>query len=169
MHVPGLFGGALCPAHVTKEHFRTLANLFGPNVPQDLPLFPSLDGQAVAKGAVVRTFECLAERCGKSQLDDLGRRAFGGQSARVTGARFYAGLGIELRRLAVFAGGEVTSSCIMSRIAYSQGSPQSASFSCARTHPNKSALMIIWSVCISEAGLSRLNRPLSKRPFRSNG
>ena len=93
----------LCPAHVTEEHFRTLAKLFGPNVPRDLPLFPSLDGQAVAKGAVVRTFECLAERCGKSLLDDLGRRAIGGHSARVTGARFYAGLGIELRRLAVFA------------------------------------------------------------------
>ena len=41
---------ALCPAHVAEEHFRTLAKLFGPNVPRDLPLFPSLDGQAVAKG-----------------------------------------------------------------------------------------------------------------------
>ena len=51
----------------------------------------------------MRTFECLAERCGKSLLDDLGRRAFSGHSARVTGARFYEGLGIELRRLAVFA------------------------------------------------------------------
>ena len=47
---------ALCPAHVAEEHFRTLAKLFGPNVPRDLPLFPSLDGQAVAKWAVVRTF-----------------------------------------------------------------------------------------------------------------
>ena len=92
---------ALCPAHVTEEHFRTLAKLFGPNVPRDLPLFPSIDGQAVAKGSVVRTFECLAERCGKSLLDDLGRRAFGGHSARVTGAQFCAGT--ELRRLAVFA------------------------------------------------------------------
>ena len=41
---------ALCPARVTEEHFRNLAKLFGPNVPRDLPLFPSLDGQAVAKG-----------------------------------------------------------------------------------------------------------------------
>ena len=94
---------ALCLAHVTEEHPRTLAKLFGPNVPRDLPLFPSLDGQAVAKGAAVRTFECLAERYGKSLLDDLERRAFGGHSARVTGARFYAGLGIELRSSAVFA------------------------------------------------------------------
>ena len=36
-------------------------------------------------------------------MDDLGRRALGGHSARVIGAQFYAGLGIELRRLAVFA------------------------------------------------------------------
>ena len=40
-------------------------------------------------------FECLAGRCGKPMLDDLGRRAIGGHSARVTGARFYTGLGIE--------------------------------------------------------------------------
>ena len=79
---------ALCPAHVAEEHFRTLTKLFGPNLP---------------KGAVVRTFECLGEKCGKQMLDDLGRRAFGGHSARVNGARFYAGLRIELRRLAVFA------------------------------------------------------------------
>ena len=37
----------------------------------------------------------------------------------------------------------MTSSCIVSTIAHSQGSPKSASFSCARIHPNKSALMII--------------------------
>ena len=54
---------ALCRAHVAEEHFRTLAKLFRPNVPRDLPLFPSLNGQAVAKGAVVRTFVCLAGRC----------------------------------------------------------------------------------------------------------
>ena len=94
---------ALCPAHVAKEHFKTLAKLFGPNVPRDLPLFPCIDGQTVSKGAVVRTFECPAGRCGKPMLDDLGRRAFGGHSARVTGARYYAGLGIELGKLAVFA------------------------------------------------------------------
>ena len=143
---------ALCPAHVTEEHFRTLAKLFGPNVPQDLPLFPSFDGQAVAKGAVV----CLAERCGKSLSDDLGPSLWWSLSPcnrRTVLCR------------SPLPGGEVTSSCIMSRIAHSQG----ASFSCARTHPNKTALMIIWSVFISEAGLSRSNRPLSKRPFRSNG
>ena len=63
---------ALCLAHVTEEHFRTLAKLFGPNVPRDLPLFPSLDGQVVAKGAVVRTFECLAERCWEISVGRLG-------------------------------------------------------------------------------------------------
>ena len=94
---------ALCPAHVAEEHFKTLAKLFGPNVPRDLPSFPSLDGQTVTKGAVVRTFEYLAGMCGKPMLDDLGRRAFGRHSARVTGSRFYAGLGIELCKLAVFA------------------------------------------------------------------
>ena len=94
---------ALCPAHVAEEHFKTLAKLFGPNVPRDLPWFPFIDGQTVTKGAVVRTFEYLAGRSRKPMLDDLGRRDFGRHSVRVTGARFYAGLGIELGKLAVFA------------------------------------------------------------------
>ena len=102
MHVPGLPGSAP-PRTRNRGTLQNLGQVVRTKrAPRTFPV-PPLDGQAVAKGAVVRTFECLAKGCGKSLLDDLGRRAFGGHSARVTGARFYAGLGIELRRLAVFA------------------------------------------------------------------
>ena len=52
---------ALCPAHVAEEHFKTFAKLFGPNVPRDLPSFPSIDGQSVSKGAVVGTLSVWQE------------------------------------------------------------------------------------------------------------
>jgi len=57
----------------------------------------------LTKALVVDVFEHLAGKVGQNIEDELGRRAFGGHSARVSGAKFYAALGVELRRLSVFA------------------------------------------------------------------
>jgi hypothetical protein len=70
-------------------------------LPPDLPVFPNLDGLPVHKDKVVLTIESLAIKCNLSLVDSLGRKAFGGHSCRVTGARWLASLGVELVKIAL--------------------------------------------------------------------
>ena len=99
----GQASSGLCPTHAALDNMRLLQRRFGTELPEDLPLFPSSTGSPLTKALVVDVFEHLARKVGQKTEDDLGRRAYGGHSARVSGAKFYAALGVELWRLAVFA------------------------------------------------------------------
>ena len=97
--------GTLCPYHVALGHRDLLSSKFAVNgsVPPNLPVFPSVDGLPVKKARVVATFECLAYRCQCPLKDALGRRAFGGHSARVSGARYLSSIGVELLKISILA------------------------------------------------------------------
>ena len=95
-------GQHICPYHVMidykaryLEHFGTIR---GPD-----PLFPDLDGNVAQKAAVVQSLEQLMAEIGEDILDKAGRRRFGGHSCRVSGSRFWAGLGMEVQKLQIFA------------------------------------------------------------------
>jgi len=75
---------------------------FGTKVEQ-LPLFPDAVGDFVCKSKVVGSFEKLAVCLGEPLIDDLGRNRVGGHSARVSGARYLANMGLELYKRAVLA------------------------------------------------------------------
>ena len=60
------------------------------------PLFPAATGKVPSKASVVLTFEALGEMCGQPILTETGVRAFGGHTARVTGAPTFAALGLEI-------------------------------------------------------------------------
>ena len=94
-----------CPAHFALRHLELLRDRFcvDGRLPIDLPVFPTLAGEPCSKEAVVRTFEALGSRCGLPVRDPLGRRSFGGHSARVSGARWLANMGLELLKIAVLA------------------------------------------------------------------
>ena len=96
---------ARCPAHRAQEHFEEMERRFGPREywAEDLPLFPSAAGGVVEKEMVVRTLEALGARAGMNLRDELGRRALGGHSLRVTGAQYLAAMGVELYKLALLA------------------------------------------------------------------
>jgi hypothetical protein len=86
-------------------HLENLHRKFGVDGRLDpsLPLFPNFAGGFCTKESVVETFEFLAEKSGEELKDALGRRAFGGHSARVSGARYLASIGLELFKLMVLA------------------------------------------------------------------
>ena len=56
-----------------------------------------------AKAAVVRTFEEVGTRCGQPLVSPSGTRLFGGHSARVTGAQWFAEQGVETTKLCILA------------------------------------------------------------------
>ena len=92
----------VCPAHLAETHIRVMKARFGTEVVH-LPLFPDAVGNFVCKSKVVGSFEQLALRLGEPLIDDLGRNRVGGHSARVSGARHLANMGLELYKLAVLA------------------------------------------------------------------
>ena len=94
-----------CPSHTAVDHLGELKTRFACDgvLPDSLPLFPAVSGATTDKAKVVRTLECLAEMYGASLTDDLGRRAFGGHSFRISGSRMLASMGIELYKIALLA------------------------------------------------------------------
>ena len=90
-----------CPYHAADAHFTWLHSQFSEDgtLPEQLPLFPNLTGGHVAKCTVVDTIEHLAALAGASTVDSLGRRAFGGHSCRVTGAKYLASIDAPLASL----------------------------------------------------------------------
>jgi hypothetical protein len=94
-----------CPSHTAVSHLDDLRSRFGidGSLPDSLPLFPTRDGNISEKSKVVQTLEALASRCGASLVDDLGRRAFGGHSFRISGSRMLASMGLELSKIALLA------------------------------------------------------------------
>ena len=96
---------ALCPAHVAIDHLKLLEHRFGSEqiVSGELPLFPNEEGGFCTKESVVESIEHIAAMTGASLQDDMGRRAFGGHSCRVSGARYLASIGMELFKMMVLA------------------------------------------------------------------
>jgi hypothetical protein len=94
-----------CPAHVAMAHMAFLQDRFSVDgrLSDSLPLFPTQTGAAAEKESVVRTVEYFAKECGTSLVDQLGRRAYGGHSFRVTGSRMLARMGLELYKIALLA------------------------------------------------------------------
>jgi len=64
-------------------------------LPEGLPAFPQFSGEAVAKEWVVVCLEALAVRLGFCLFAPDGKRAFGGHTFRVSGARHLAYRGLE--------------------------------------------------------------------------
>jgi hypothetical protein len=94
--------GPICPAHLAEKQIKVMELRFGKSI-EGLPFFPDLLGKFVPKERVVKTYEQLAVRLGEPLVDDMGRNRFGGHSARVSGARYLANIGLELFKLAVLA------------------------------------------------------------------
>ena len=67
------------------------------------PLFPTTAGAVASKSSVVLTFEQIGTACGQPLLSDHGLRLFGGHIPRVTGARYYAALGLEINKIRLLA------------------------------------------------------------------
>ena len=65
----------------------------------DFPLLPSAVGTTVKKDKVVETIEALAHLTGLSAVDEQGRRAFGGHSLRVSGARWLGSTGVPIQQI----------------------------------------------------------------------
>ena len=90
-----------CPFHIAVEHIEELRNTFG-DVGSDFPLFPDTSGHQMKKLKVVEAFEALATTLNLPLITN-GVRNFGGHSTRVSGSQFWAGLGIETAKIAIFA------------------------------------------------------------------
>ena len=93
-----------CPFHLALCHAEWLEEKFKPTSAEwpCVPLFPKLDGTVALKAKVVETFEALATQIGQPLVVN-GSRAIGGHSARVTGAQFWAGVGLETPKIAILA------------------------------------------------------------------
>ena len=95
-----------CAVRSAIRHLDVLGGQFSDELgalPADLPLFPDVCGDIVSKTAMVATITILAGRTGAATTDAHGRNTFGGHSCRVSGAKFLAGLGLELYKLALLA------------------------------------------------------------------
>ena len=93
---------AVCPAHLAVDHPDSIRELF-PDHDGALPLFPDLRGQHVTKAPVVDTTEAIAVKCDLAIRDPQGRPLFGEYSLRITGAKYLAGIGLELHKLSLLA------------------------------------------------------------------
>ena len=91
-----------CPYHMAIRHVVWLATSGFAN-DADAPLFPSAAGKVPSKASVVLTFEALGVKCGQPILTETGVRAFGGHTARVTGAQTFAALGLEINKVRLMA------------------------------------------------------------------
>ena len=76
-----------------ESHLQSLEKELGHS--EDLPLFPTADGQVGSKAKMFQTFEAIVEEVDLPTLGDGGDRLFGGHSARVSGARFWPAMGID--------------------------------------------------------------------------
>ena len=64
---------------------------------------PTAAGGVVQKAVMTDTFEALHIHVGGERFDQFGRRAVGGHSARVSGSRYLAALGVEIYKIAILA------------------------------------------------------------------
>ena len=91
-----------CPVHLMKDHLAYLRGRFG-DTAQDMPLFPDALGRVCSKQSIVDSICQLAVDAGLPVSDALGRPLFGGHSMRISGARWLASFGVEIRKIQVLA------------------------------------------------------------------
>jgi hypothetical protein len=92
-----------CPYHAATQQLARLRMRFGSPLPADLPLFPTEDGQPVARAAVIAALEATVQAYGDPIMQPNGSRLLGGHSFRVTGAQQLAALGVDVIKIMVLA------------------------------------------------------------------
>ena len=97
--------GFPCPFHIAALHLAWLeAEVLSRGLTlAELPLFPAADWCTVSKTDMVATFEAAATMCGMPLVSDKGARLFGGHTLRITGARAYARIGLEVNKIRILA------------------------------------------------------------------
>ena len=90
-----------CPYHIMEAHLTALDLEFGEDL--TLPLLPTALGGVVAKAAMVASFECVAVLLEIPLTTPEGRRYLGGHSARVSGARYWVRIGVEIYKVQLLA------------------------------------------------------------------
>ena len=98
-----------CAFHAFLQHRTRLMKKGSEWLDADAPLFPNAAGLHCSKPGVVSGFRALASAM--SSLAIRGQGEIGGHTARVTGARYLAALGVELAIIQLMA--RHASSCIM--------------------------------------------------------
>ena len=92
-----------CPFHAATDQLQLLKEKFGEVLPQTLPLFPTIDGDTVAKAVIVETLERTVAATGAKIVSENGGRLLGGHSFRVSGAQRLAALGVEVAKIMIMA------------------------------------------------------------------
>jgi hypothetical protein len=91
-----------CPYHIALSHLQWLQTS-GHSRDADAPLFPTITGTVPNKQTAVQTFEQIGLMCGQQLVSEHGLRLFGGHSPRVSGARLYAGAGLDINKIRILA------------------------------------------------------------------
>ena len=76
---------------------------FGPDLPEDMPLFPTAAGRDMDKTAVIKMLRANVELYGGTVQAEGGMQTIGGHSLRVTGAQRLAALGVDSVKIMVLA------------------------------------------------------------------
>ena len=95
-----------CPWHTACDYWARLKERFSDkdgNFEDDLPLFPDHHGRVVTKADMITTIENLAKVLGEDLVNDNGSKRFGGHTPRVTGARYWASIGLEMFKIQILA------------------------------------------------------------------
>ena len=95
-----------CPYHIMLAHRKALLEHFEfqpDQVPSGFPLFPDATGKVVQKRCMVAAIERIVTALELPTKGQNGRRLYGGHTLRVSGARFWVGLGLEVYKVQVFA------------------------------------------------------------------
>ena len=102
----GVNRGHPCPYHWAWGHYTFLVDEMydaATMLEDEVPLFPNAHGETITKEAIVKTIEILGHRAGEPLVDDQGRRRYGGHSMRISGSRWLAGIGIDVRKIMALA------------------------------------------------------------------
>jgi len=92
-----------CPKCAAEKQRRNLEVRFGKPLPKGLPFFPDLNGSTVTKEKMVESFNMVVSKTGKNVKNERGQHVYSGHTLRVTGARFLAGIGMEIMVLMLLA------------------------------------------------------------------
>ena len=97
--------GFPCPFRVAALHLSWLETetVARGLLLSDVPLFPADDFCTVSKANMVATFESAATQTGLDLISVKCARLFGGHTLRITGARAYARMGLEVNKIRILS------------------------------------------------------------------